>query len=86
MIGKLTPGGVPGGGIQQRREDDKKDSVGIERDLGDPGNQAQQGAGDHQHNGIRNIEAARQLSKDYDEQQQQQENQLHSLDIAFYHS
>src|SRR5882757_9520628 len=44
---EVMPGGIPGGGIKQWRQKDHEDDIGVQLDMGDPGDKADPQPGDH---------------------------------------
>ena len=47
-----------GRGVQQRRQEDHEDDLGVELDLRQPGDEAHRGAADHQHDRVRDRQLA----------------------------
>src|SRR4029077_8671488 len=82
---EVAPGGQPGGGVQQRRQYDEENNVGIQRDAGDAGNEAEEQAGDDQNDGIGRLEFACEGGEDDDEEKEEKENDFDRGDAAALH-
>jgi hypothetical protein len=82
---EIAPGSQPSRGVQKRGEHDEEDDVGIQRDFGNAGNEAEKQAGDNEHDGIRSLQFAREGGKDDDEKKQNQEDDFDCVDSAALH-
>ena len=68
----------------KRRQDYQKNYVGIQRDFGDSGKQAEKQSGDHQDNRIGSLQLACEHREHHDERQQHDENNFDCVDSAAF--
>ncbi len=73
---------MPGGGVEQGRQDEKEDQIGIEGDLGNAGDKTKPESGDDEHNGVGGIELAGNQGKDNDEGEEQEDEQLRFMNAG----
>jgi hypothetical protein len=56
VVAQLAQRGEEGRRVEQRRQDDDEDDIGIELDVGDAGDEAQRRAADHEQDRVRDLQ------------------------------
>src|SRR5271156_2930582 len=82
VVTEVAPGGVPGGSIEERRQDDEEDEVGVEGEVGDRGNEAEQQSAEDHDDGVRRSDLAGEYPKDHDEKEKQEKDVFDCPDFA----
>src|SRR5882724_8522036 len=79
---KVTPGSGPGSGIEQRRENDQEDKIGIEGDVRYAGNEAEKQPADDHDDWVRRPKSSGKKSEKDDKKQQQKKDELDFSDFT----
>jgi hypothetical protein len=82
---EIAPRGKPRGAVEERRKNDEEHEIGIERDTGNAGNEAEKKAGNDEDDGIGRLKFASEDSEDHYEQKKDEEDNLDFVDSARFH-
>ena len=82
---KVAPGGIKPTDVQQRRQNNQKDNVGIQRNMGKIRQQRENHPTDKKHNGIRSFETLGDGSQPGDEEHQKKQCELKVMNTGGLH-
>ena len=73
---EVAPRSVKPADVEQRGQNNQEDNIGIERDLGQMGQQGENHSADEEHNRIRNFEPLRQRGQPSDQEHEKEKCEL----------
>src|SRR6185437_11795728 len=82
VAAELTPVGLPGGGIEERRKKDQEDQVRRQRNARDTRHERDRHSGKRQQDGVRDMDPLRNGRKDRDQEQQKQHDNLDRFEMS----